>query len=403
MIPSARIQAVIDLLNDVAATDAAADVVLRKFFSKRRYAGSKDRRFVTEMFYEIIRDWGYLGDVSGKDPRKMVLAHLGQDDLFEGGTHGPANTDAGEKAFLENIPPRESLHHRLNYPLWLEDRLKARFGDKFESAVRTLNGRAGLTLRINRNREKVEAFLKENDVGFTPGKLAQSALILEGQPRITEWPIYKQGLVEIQDEAAQYAVEICELEPGQQVMDYCAGAGGKTLAVASLMKNKGQIYACDVSEKRLKDLKPRAKRAKAHIVQPHILKGERRGLIPYVGKIDRVIIDVPCSGSGTWRRSPELKWRLNEKKLAHYISLQTEIMDQAWAYVKAGGRMIYMTCSLFEDENEAQISAFLTRTEDAELVPLKPDNATSLQLTPSEHDTDGFFVAVLEKKAILPS
>lgn len=407
MLPCARIQAVIDLLEDVTATEAAADVVLRRFFSKRRYAGSKDRRFVTEMFYAIIRDWGYLGDIADRDPRKMVLAHTESDELFNGEVHGPAKIDAAEKKFLENIPPREALHHLLNYPLWLEDRLKARFGDNFESAVRALNGRAELNLRVNKSRDKVEAFLEEKSIAYTSGKFAAGALILEGQPRITDWPIYKQGLVEIQDEAAQFAVELCDLAPGQQVMDYCAGAGGKTLAAASILKNKGQIYACDVSAKRLKDLKPRAKRAKSHIIQPHVLKEDKSALLPYVGKIDRVIVDVPCSGSGTWRRSPELKWRLTEKKFNSYIKLQVQLLDEAWKYVKDGGRMIYMTCSLFEDENEAQISAFLTRTEGVELVPLELESAATLkgclQLTPPQHDTDGFFVAVLQKKDILPS
>lgn len=419
MIEPARAQAAIEILDQVASSlsndGPSADVLIRKYFRTRRYAGSKDRRSVTGMVYQVIRDWGFLSDAAAGDIRKMMLLTLGDTDLFTGKEHAPAEASDEEKQFLSETHEKQP-HHHLNYPQWLKDRLQKRFADNFEDELESLNGRAPFELRVNLGKTtlaKVEDLLKADGIDFNKGKWAETALILADNPRIDSWEIYKSGQVEIQDEAAQLAVEISDLKPGQQVMDLCAGAGGKTLAAAAYMENKGQIYAFDNNYNRLKDLKPRAKRANVRILQgQHVdtAGGKRQNILSeHLGRMDRVILDVPCSGSGVWRRNPELKWRLDEEALLKYCRIQKNLLSEAWTFVKPGGRLVYMTCSLFHDENETQVTEFLGEHEDVRLVPYTDQyNKTELKtlsslpeclaLSPSSHGTDGFFVAILEKK-----
>lgn len=420
MIESARVQAAIEILDQVASSlsgdGPSADVLIRKYFRTRRYAGSKDRRSVTDMVYLVIRDWGFLSDVATGDIRKMMLLTLGDAGLFTGQDHAPAQVTEDERQFLSEKHEKQP-HHIQNYPLWLEGRLQQRFTDNFDAELESLNARAPFDLRVNLAKTtpaNVEDFLKSEGIEYKKGKWAGTALILSGNPRIDPWKIYKNGQVEIQDEAAQLAVEISDFKAGQQVMDLCAGAGGKTLAAAAYMGNKGQIYAFDNNYNRLKDLKPRAKRANVRILQgQHIdtAGGKRQQILSeYKGRMDRVILDVPCSGSGVWRRNPELKWRLGEESLLKYCRIQKNLLSEGWKFVKPGGRMIYMTCSLFHDENETQVTAFMAENEDAKLVPytiqyknkeLKTLSSLveCLALSPYTHGTDGFFVAILEKKA----
>lgn len=415
MLPSSRIEAVVELTAEVGhslnTNGVAADVLVRKFFSTRRYAGSKDRRRVTNLVYDIIRRWGFLFDITGGDARKMVMAELklSEDDpkkYFTGEEHAPSLITDDEIAYLDGLKPEAEEHHRLNYPLWLDAALKERFGDKFAQEMTALNERAPLTLRIARDAKKITEYLVDKEIIYEKGVHANSAIILQDQVQIRDWPIYRQGLVEIQDEAAQLAVKYVEISPGQQIMDLCAGAGGKSLAAAGYMKNKGQIYAFDISDNRLKELKVRAKRAKHHIFQSFVLTPRNRAekLAEFEGRMDRVILDVPCSGSGTWRRNPENRWRLTAESLDNYIATQRDLMKEAWAAVKAGGRVAYMTCSVFISENEDQIEWFLSNNSDAKLVPIKKQGIEqlegTLQLSPFSRGTDGFFVAIIEKQVI---
>ncbi|MCF8474729.1 MAG: RsmB/NOP family class I SAM-dependent RNA methyltransferase [Emcibacter sp.] len=426
MIEPARIQAAIDILDQVASSllhdGPSADVLIRKYFRTRRYAGSKDRRAITDMVYSVIRNWGFLSDISKSDTRRMILLSLPQETdfsaLFTGNDHAPTQLTDEEQKFLKERHDKEP-HDVLNYPNWLESRLLKRFPDNFNQELEHLNGRASFELRVNLGKTtvaKVETFLKAENIEFSRGKLTESAFILEGNPRIDDWDIYKNGDVEIQDEAAQLAVLLSDIKPSFQVMDLCAGAGGKTLAAAAFMNNKGQIYAYDNNYARLKDLKPRAKRADARIIQAQHLDtagGKRKNILSeHVGRMDRVILDVPCSGSGVWRRNPELKWRLNEEKLLQYCRIQKNLINEGWDFVKHGGRMIYMTCSLLYDENEDQIMDFLNNHADARLVSYndiykKQENNNILKtlseipeclaLSPYSHGSDGFFVAIVEK------
>jgi len=423
MIESARIQAAIDILDEVASSlshdGPAADVLIRKYFRTRRYAGSKDRRAVTTLVYHVIRDWGFLGEMAAGNIRKMVLLSLKNqateiEDLFTGTDHGPALIDDEEKSFLAQTHEKKP-HHALNYPLWLEGRLQERFPNDFKAELDSLNGRAPFDLRVNLGKAtagKVEEFLTSEGIAYHKGQWAETALVLAENIRIEGWEIYQEGLVEIQDEAAQLAVELVGAKAGHQVMDLCAGAGGKTLAAAAYMENKGQIYAFDNNKRRLKDLKPRAKRANVRILQgQHVdtAGGKRQNILSeHAGRMDRVILDVPCSGSGVWRRNPELKWRLSEAILKQHCRIQKKLLAEAWDFVKAGGRLVYMTCSLFQDENEAQITDFMAAHKDAKLIPYteiyKRNELKTLSclpeclaLSPNTHGTDGFFVAILEK------
>jgi len=420
MIEAARIQAAIEIVGQVARSldndGPSADVLIRKYFRTRRYAGSKDRRAVTDLVYRIIRNWGFLHDSAAGDSRRMMLLTLKDTAAFTGQDHAPAAVTEAERQFLSAHHEQKPCH-LLNYPAWLENRLRDRFGGDFTAELEQLNGRAPFDLRVNLGKagvSAVEAVLKADGIDYHPGKWAKTALVLTDNPRIEGWDIYKNGLVEIQDEAAQLAVDLCDIKPGQQVMDLCAGAGGKTLAAAAYMENHGQIYAYDNNARRLRDLKPRAKRANARIIQGQPLDtagGKRQKiLLPYEGQMDRVMLDVPCSGSGVWRRNPELKWRLDEETLGQYCRIQQNLLIEGWQFVKQGGRLIYMTCSLFDDENEGQVTAFLKATENARLVPytdiyrqggLKTLSSLPecLALSPASHGTDGFFIAILEKVA----
>lgn len=415
MLPSARIEAVIELTAKVAHSlsenGPAADVLVRQYFNSRRYAGSKDRRRVITLLYDIVRRWGFLFDVSNGDPRKMVMAELQLSDddpkkYFTGDKHAPELLSADEVSFIENIEPEKEEHHRLNYPSWMESRLKERFHDKFIQEINALNDRAPLTLRIVRDAKKIFEYLDEKNIAYEKGVHANSAIIIHEHVQIRDWPIYRKGMVEIQDEAAQLAVKYVELKPGQQVMDLCAGAGGKSLTAAGYMQNKGQIYAFDISENRLKDLKVRAKRSNHHIFQSFILtdKNREKKLSEFKSKMDRVILDVPCSGSGTWRRNPENRWRLTPESLVEYVKLQQKLLTEAWDAVKVGGRVAYMTCSILKDENENQIEWFLSENENAKLIPIRKKGIEqldgTLQLSPFSRGTDGFFVAILEKQDI---
>lgn len=415
MLPNARINAVIELTAVVAHsldTDgASADVLIRQYFSSRRYAGSKDRRVVTSLLYSIIRKWGFLSDITGGDARRMVITELvlvGDDPAkyFTGEKHAPESLNDEEIKFIAKICPETDEHHRLNYPKWLENDFKNRFGDKFTQEMIALNERAPLTLRIVRDAKKIFSYLAQKSISYKKGIHANSAIIIDEQQQIRDWPIYRNGLVEIQDEAAQLAVKYVELKPGQQVMDLCAGAGGKALAAAGYMKNKGQIYAFDVVENKLREFKKRAKRSRYHIFQSFVLTDKNRAakLGEFEGKMDRVILDVPCSGTGTWRRNPENRWRLNADKLNGYIALQKSLLEEGWSALKPGGRLIYMTCSVLECENEEQVSEFLKKHADAKIIPIRKRGIekleSTLQLSPFSRGTDGFFVAILEKQAI---
>jgi 16S rRNA (cytosine967-C5)-methyltransferase len=248
------------------------------------------------------------------------------------------------------------------------------------------------------------AALKQAGLKAAPTPLSPWGIRVTERPSLASLGILKDGLVDIQDEGSQLIAKILDAQPGERVVDFCAGAGGKTLAIAACMQNKGRIIACDVMERRLKNSTERFRRAGIHNIQTHALASARD---PWVkkqkGTFDRVLVDAPCSGSGTWRRNPDARWRNLGPDLPTLIALQTEILDSAARLVRPGGRLVYATCSLYAAENDEQIDRFLAGHPDFTVQPCGIDGAKYLALTPAQHGTDGFFGAVLQRNAPIPS
>ncbi len=390
MTPSARVQAAIDLLDEIitAAREggAAADTLIARYFKTRRYAGSKDRRAIRDLLYRAIRR-------CGERPQSGRAAMLGlaREDidlaaLLDGSTHGPAPIGAEEEAAGASLLPAWIIPH-------LPDML-----DAAEQAA--LLERAPLDLRINRLKADGAAIAPLFPEAVTFSAIPDALRLPEGTA-IEQMPAYRDGLVEIQDIGSQIIALACGARPGMSVIDLCAGAGGKTLALAAAMRGKGHLIAADVNRDRLARLPERAERAGAGFIQPLLLDagGEAAALEPLRESADVVLIDAPCSGTGTWRRNPEARWRLTPERLARIVRQQAHILDFAAPLVKPGGRLLYAVCSLTEDESREQIGAFLARhdgwTVERPELPLGREHGDGRLLTPAHDGTDGFFIATL--------
>ena len=388
MTPSARLQAAIEILDEVVAAaesgGAAADTLIARYFKTRRYAGSKDRRAVRELAYAAIRRAGEL-PASGR----AALIGLTQDrpelaDLFDGAHNCPAPI-GDEPAAPAGIAPA-----------WLAEKLGAALGP---DELPALLDRAPLDLRVNRLKATREQVLRELP-DAAPGALSPDALRLPEGTRVEDLPAFNQGRIEVQDEGSQLIVAACTPAPGMTVVDLCAGAGGKTLALAAAMGGQGRLIACDVDRARLSRLMPRAERAGADFIEARLLDGnhEARGIADLQGQADVVLIDAPCSGTGTWRRNPEARWRLTPPRLERLRATQSHVLGFGAPLVKRGGRLVYAVCSLLEEEGPAQVDAFLAANPGWErLDPLAAGRpcGPGRRLTPAHDGTDGFFIAVL--------
>ena len=383
MTPAARTQAAIDLLDAIvrAALDngAAADTLIARYFKDRRYAGSKDRRAVRELVYAAIRMIGER-PASG---RAAMLALAAADPAvaatFDGSPHGPAPIAADEAPAAPGILPR-----------WLGERLVASGLGPEEQAA--LVERAPLDVRVN-------ALLADAPViaGAEPIAGLPSALRL---PTGTDLAPFA-GQVEPQDAGSQAVTLAAAAAPGMRVVDLCAGAGGKTLALAAAMANAGTILATDTDRARLSRLAPRAARAGVTIAEPRLLDPGREGeqLADWRGAADVVLVDAPCSGTGTWRRNPEARWRLTPARLDRLVETQARLLRIAAPLVRPGGALVYVVCSLLDGEGRAQVDAFLAAhpgwRADALALPFGQAHGAGLRLTPGHDRTDGFFVARL--------
>lgn len=384
MTPAARVQAAIELLDQIvaAARDAgpAADTILQRGFAARRYAGSGDRRAIRDLVYAAIRR-------AGERPESGRAAMLGlaadRPDLpalFDGTPHAPAPIRAGEVA-----APAGAM------PSWLEARMA-----RPPALTAALLGRAPLDLRVNTlrtTREAVAALFP----GATPTPLSPVGLRLaEGIP-IDRHPAYLDGRVEVQDEGSQRIALATAAAPGMTVVDLCAGAGGKTLALAAMLGGEGRLVACDTDRARLSRLAPRAARAGAS-VETRLLDPAREAgtLADLRANADIVLVDAPCSGTGTWRRNPEARWRLTPDRLDALTALQSRLLDLAATLVRPGGALVYAVCSLLAEEGATQAAAFLARTPgwraDAIAGPGTREGPGIL-LDPATHGTDGFYIA----------
>lgn len=435
---AARLQAVIEILEDVetgiAQAGVPADVAVANYTRSRRYIGSKDRRAITEMVYGIIRQrgrhaWrlaqaGFL--LTG---RNLVISHAALNDVHllesfgASSPHAPASLTAAEQAALGAMPASlrgAPLFASHEVPQDLVKPLEDRFGSQFEQAISILNEQAPLDIRENpiKSRSKIIRHLMELDQGIEKHKYSPIGFRSKKRVNVSAHPLLRDGYIEVQDEAAQLASYLVDASAGMSVLDLCAGAGGKTLLLSALMRNKGHIYAFDTSKARLKNAKPRLDRAGCRNVQTRQLpvdKEARANLLSgFTEKMDRVVIDAPCSGSGTWRRNPDQRWRLNTEALNSYSELQHRLLAEAASLVTPGGRLVYMTCSLLHQENEHAVDQFLIQNAGdyslldyqdiwQRVLPSKPavtasSNPSCLQLVPHMHQTDGFFVAIFERR-----
>ncbi|MDR3500900.1 MAG: RsmB/NOP family class I SAM-dependent RNA methyltransferase [Parvibaculum sp.] len=431
MTPGARLQAAIDILSSIGRTRAPADRVFDGWARSSRYAGSKDRAAVSELVFTVLRHRSELATALGsEEPRLLALGAVAMVEgagaaaaiaLADGTRHAPPPLEPDEATALKNatLPDGDAPPFiRLNYPEWLHEDFLAAFGPRLEAEMSALMERAPTDLRVNAlktNRDAALAALAEEKIAAELTPYAPNGLRLTARANIAGLKSFRDGLIELQDEGSQLACLIAAATPGEQIVDLCAGGGGKALAMAAMMGGRGQIHACDTDRRRLGRLMPRAQRAGARNIQtrfikPHILPGgPDADLADLEARMDCVLVDAPCSGSGAWRRNPDARWRLTRELLDSYRATQAEVLLRGSRLVRPGGRLVYVTCSLLPCENEGQVDAFLAAHADFALRPwneawpegvaLPPAPAGgALRLSPASTRTDGFFIAVLERK-----
>lgn len=386
MTPAARVQAAIEILDLVIAAarnnGAPADRILVEWFKTRRFAGSGDRRSVRDLVFRAIRA---CGEVPPSGRAAMLL--LAQDDptlisLFDGSGHGPAPIASGECVASGGIAPA-----------WLVAALSDSGVSEAEASA--LLERAPLDVRVNS--------LRAGRAELPPG--GERTVAAEGWryphgTRIENTVAWREGMLEVQDTGSQLACEAVEATPGERIVDLCAGAGGKTLALAARMDGTGALLATDTDRGRLSRLPPRAARAGALGIETRLLDPgrERDALEDWIGSADAVLVDAPCSGTGTWRRNPDARWRLTSAQLERYVAVQARLLDLAATLVRPGGRLIYVTCSLLDVEGSRQARAFLDRNglawkAEPPILAAGTPRGQGIRLSPHHDGTDGFFIA----------
>ncbi|SHG42326.1 RsmB/NOP family class I SAM-dependent RNA methyltransferase [Massilia sp. CF038] len=405
-----------EVLREILRFSAPADTTLSRYFKDHPRLGSRERGAVAEGIYAILRNKSFFTDFAeaGQSPTMRRLTILGLAEAVGADSLGGLTEE--ETAFLTRVmeidrnlmPPQM----RSNMPKWLFDKFVAQYGEaEALELASALNQPAPLDLRVNSikaTRDEVVAGLLEAPIAAEPMPYAPLGLRVLKKPALQNLPLFKSGAIEVQDEGSQVLSQIVGAKRGEMVVDFCAGAGGKTLALGALMRNTGRLYAFDISEKRLAKLKPRLARSGLSNVHPVQIAHERDAKIKRLaGKIDRVLVDAPCSGLGTLRRNPDVKWRQKIDAIAEMQEKQASILAGAARLLKGGGRLVYATCSLLNEENDFIVEQFLAAHPDFELVPMHQVLAEQkielemgdyLKLLPHKHQTDGFFAAVMQRK-----
>ena len=431
MTPSARLQATLELLQEIERDPRPADGVISAWFRARRNIHDDARGEISGLLSAVQRHHARLGwwlDRLGRPatPRARLLAWLALSrtktrdqiqGLFSGADDAPLGLTADEHALLGRLSGG-SLDHpempeevRTECPVWALDPLRRRFGPDFAREMAAMLAPPPLDLRVNplkTTREAALAELRRRGLEAVACAMAPQGIRINERPSLTRVTMLKTGEVEIQDEGSQLVAMLVDARAGERVVDFCAGAGGKTLAIATQMANRGHVIACDISEGRLKRAAERFRNAGLHNIQTRLLSGARDKWVKrHKAGFDRVLVDAPCSGTGAWRRNPDARWRAEDIGLDALVALQADILDSAARLVRPGGRLVYATCSLLPEENEAQIEVFLAAHPEFSAVPLAdvapqitgsahPDH---LSLTPARHGTDGFFAAVMQSAA----
>lgn len=431
MTPAARVSAAIEVLADVEARRRPAVDALKDWGLARRFAGSGDRAAIAGLVYDALRRRSSSAWLMGEaSPRALAIGALkqlrgldeaGVSALFSGEGHAPTPLTEAERERLRSGDLTGAPDYvRGDYPEWLAAAFAESCGDSAVEEGKALASRAPVDLRVNTlktNRDKALASLAHLSPEPTPLSPVGLRIVAKADgrgPALSAEPAYVKGLIEVQDEGSQLASLLSGAKPEMQVLDLCAGGGGKTLALAAMMENHGQIYATDDDGRRLTPIFDRLARAGARNVQVRAPRGERDILSDLAGRCDVVLIDAPCTGSGAWRRNPDAKWRVRPGALEQRIKDQNETLERAARYVKPGGHLVYVTCSLLKAENEDRIAAFLAARD--EFLPLEAAHwatacglpalaaqASSLgvgfRFSPLRTGTDGFYVAPLTRSA----
>jgi 16S rRNA (cytosine967-C5)-methyltransferase len=431
MTPGARLAAAIEVFAAIEKERRPAAEALKAWGLAHRFAGSGDRAAIAGLVYDALRRRSSSAWLMGADtPRAILLGMLKRErgldtaaigKLADGARFAPAPLSEEEcheldSSVLKGAPP----YVVGDYPDWLDPQFTKAFGDDRAEEGAALAARAPLDLRVNTLKAECDraaellAELKPEPTRWSPWGLRIRQSAEAKSPAIHAEPAFLKGMVEVQDEGSQLAALFASARPGEQVVDLCAGAGGKTLALAAMMQNKGQIYATDDDKRRLAPIHERLKRSGARNVQVRNPKSVGTELDDLAGRIDLVLIDAPCTGTGAWRRNPDAKWRMRPGALEQRQKEQVQVLDRAVPLLKAGGRIAYVTCSVIEEENGAQVRAFLARHDGFAIVP--PTEVSQalgerafmfgkaarmsdegIMMTPRTTDTDGFFVALIKR------
>ena len=412
----AQLEAIVQALTLVLPARAPADTQLRQFFRDNRELGQRDRALVADTVYAALRRRRLLEHLTPKGtPREIALAAIVKLQGV-GLSQIEGVLSAEERQWLAKLKAVDldslPLGIRADLPDWVIEKLRRTLGDdEILALARGLQQAAPLDLRVNTLKAPRQAVLDRlsyDELEAAPTRHSPIGVRLEDKPALNKHPMFLDGAVEVQDEGSQLLGLLVEPRRGEMVVDFCAGAGGKTLQMGAAMGSSGRLYAFDVSDKRLANLAPRLKRSGLSNVYPQRIANENDAKVKRLrGKIDRVLVDAPCTGLGTLRRNPDLKSRQTPEGLAELNAKQHAILASAAALVKPGGRLVYGTCSLLSEENEDIVAAFLAEHPDFKLIPaadiLKrqgvtiPGTSDYLRLYPHVHDTDGFFAAVLER------
>jgi len=434
MTPSARLSAAIEVFAEIETRRPAADA-LKEWGLSHRFAGSGDRAAIAGLVYDGLRRKSSAAWLMGEaTPRATLLGMLSRERglggeaiaaLCNGGRNAPSPLSDHEVAALaRGLLADAPAHVEGDYPEWLDPHLQRVFGDERSAEGAALASRAPLDLRVNTlAAERDEVLAKLQHLNVAPTRWSPIGLRLQlaaesKSPAVHGEPVFLKGQIEIQDEGSQLAALLANAKPGEQVIDLCAGAGGKTLALAAAMANRGQIYATDLDKRRLAPIHARLERAGARNVQVRTPTGRGTSdvLAELAGRADLIMIDAPCTGTGAWRRNPDAKWRIRPGALAERVKEQEAVLERAAILAKPSGRIAYVTCSVLAEENNDQVRAFLTRHADFSVE--KPADVTKvlgeraylfaraaliseegLLITPRRTDTDGFFVSLLRRQS----
>ena len=432
MTPSARLSAAIEVLAEIEARRRPAADALKDWGLSHRFAGSGDRAAIAGLVYDALRRKSSAAWLMGEaTPRASLLGMLRREReldaqaiaaLCNGGRHAPPPLNDREAAALARDPLTGApAHIEGDYPEWLDSHLARVFGDERAAEGAALASRAPLDLRVNTlAAERDQPLAKLEHLNAAPTRWSPIGIRIRlaaeaKSPAIHAEPVFLKGQIEIQDEGSQLAALLADAKPGEQVVDLCAGAGGKTLALAAAMENRGQIYATDLDKRRLAPIHARLERAGARNVQVRTPTGRGDILADLAGRADLVMIDAPCTGTGAWRRNPDAKWRIRPGALAERLKEQQAVLERATTLAKSGGRIAYVTCSVLAEENNDQVGSFLARHPDfsvekpADVAKVLGERAylfaraalisdQGLLMTPRRTDTDGFFVSMLRRR-----